>query len=152
MRPHLNRKDVLVDIDGTLAHIPTEQLEILRSDAPDWERFYTHTFEYEPNAAVCNLVRDLLFCGRYNVIFITGRSSRARERTLYWLGTHVGYSTLLMRADGDERHDTEVKFDLYLDMREDLSNIAFVLEDRDTLVDMWRELGVTCLQVERGDE
>jgi hypothetical protein len=32
-----------------------------------------------------------------------------------------------------------------------LDEIAFVLEDRNSMVKKWRELGLTCLQVAEGD-
>ena len=33
----------------------------------------------------------------------------------------------------------------------DFSDVAFILEDRDSMVKKWRDLGLTCLQVAYGD-
>lgn len=55
---------------------------------------------------------------------------------------------LLMRKDNDWRHDTIVK-PLMLDFP--VSEVLFVLEDRNSMVKRWRELGYTCLQVNDGD-
>ena len=58
---------------------------------------------------------------------------------------------LLMRKDGDFRHDSIVKPELIENSWFDSNIIAFILEDRDSMVNEWRELGFTCLQVAKGD-
>jgi hypothetical protein len=61
------------------------------------------------------------------------------------------YMMILMRPDGDKRHDTEVKPEMLNKFGVDLNEIAFVLEDRNSMVAKWRELGLKCLQVADGD-
>lgn len=149
-------RHIIVDIDGTLAHIPDEQMQILKSESPNWFKFYQHDFNYEPNIHVCDLVKTILLSQFYEVFFITGRREQIRSKTALWLSKHLGLmfdqSKLFMRENNDERPDFDVKADLYLDFcADDFSKIAFVLEDRDSIVDLWRGAGVCCLQVERGD-
>ena len=47
------------------------------------------------------------------------------------------------------------KIKKYADMNKrfilDKYNVAFVLDDRDQVVRVWRDLGLTCLQVDYGD-
>lgn len=60
---------------------------------------------------------------------------------------------ILYRNDGDTRHDTIVKpelLDEYLGQHPDY-RVAFILEDRNSMVAKWRELGFKCLQVAEGD-
>lgn len=64
----------------------------------------------------------------------------------YSLGTLS--SLLFMRADGDHRPDHIVKPELVSHL---LHKIEMVFEDRQVMVDKWRELGLTCLQVAKGD-
>jgi hypothetical protein len=58
---------------------------------------------------------------------------------------------LIMRATGDMRKDSIIKQELL--EREIVPNsfVDFVLDDRNQVVDMWRSLGLTCLQVDYGD-
>ena len=55
---------------------------------------------------------------------------------------------LYMRKDGDTRPDYVIKPELVKDFIDD---IYMVFEDRDQVVKMWRDLGITCLQVANGD-
>ena len=56
-----------------------------------------------------------------------------------------------MRNDGDKNSDADVKLKIvkeYVNPK----RVWFVLEDRDDVVQMYREdLGLTCLQVNKGD-
>ena len=63
----------------------------------------------------------------------------------------VYYSDLFMRADGDYRADSIVKEEIYHDKIEPVYNVLLVLDDRDSVVKMWRSLGLTCLQVAEGN-
>lgn len=57
---------------------------------------------------------------------------------------------LLMRKDGDWRHDTEVKPELLQKASITPDKVYFILEDRDSMVAKWCELGYRCLQVNDG--
>ena len=60
---------------------------------------------------------------------------------------------ILYRRDSDTRHDTKVKpelLDEYLRQHPDYK-VAVILEDCNSMVAKWRELGYTCLQVAEGD-
>jgi hypothetical protein len=56
-----------------------------------------------------------------------------------------------MRKSGDYRKDYEVKKEIYETYIKDKFNVLCVLDDRQSVVDMWRSLGLTCLQVNYGD-
>jgi hypothetical protein len=57
-----------------------------------------------------------------------------------------------MRKTGDRRADNIVKRELFEARVRNKYNIDFVLDDRNQVVDMWRnELKLTCLQVAEGD-
>lgn len=55
-----------------------------------------------------------------------------------------------MRKDGNYRHDTEVKPELLAKKGINPTDVWFILEDRDSMVAKWRELGYRCLQVADG--
>ena len=73
--------------------------------------------------------------------------------TYTWLDrafAKVGYS-VLMKEDDDFRDDWEFKKELYENYISLHFVVDFVLEDRDSTAKMYRELGLTCLQVESGE-
>ena len=59
---------------------------------------------------------------------------------------------LSMRDAGDYRKDDEVKYDMYKTYIEDEYFIHYVLDDRQQVVDMWRDkCNLTCFQVAPGN-
>ncbi|MER7164725.1 hypothetical protein ABT336_01425 [Micromonospora sp. NPDC000207] len=133
---------VLVDIDGTLA---------LRGDRSpfDWGR----VGEDLPNPAVVELVQTLAAAGRHRIILLSGRDEVCRWQTELWLDAQrVPYDDLHLRPQRDNRKDSVVKAEMYRTLVRDRYEVAFVLDDRDQVVRMWRdEFGLTCLQVAEGD-
>lgn len=140
----------IVDIDGTLS-IVGSRIECLKSDPPDWDAFYARCNEDVENHAVSLLV-GALFWDSWRIVLLTGRPECVRQKTGHWLtANHIEYDQLIMRRDGDFRHDTIVKPELLQEAGIPLSDISLVLEDRNSMVKKWRELGLTCLQVAEGD-
>lgn len=140
---------VIVDIDGTLTKVGA-RVECLKSTPPDWDSFYARCGEDEPIHGIVELVRTL--AARFMIVLCSGRRESCREDTCEWLERHdIDYTHMLLRKDGDHRHDIEVKPEL-LEVNEiPLDRVAFVLEDRNSMVKKWRELGLICLQVAEGD-
>ena len=52
-----------------------------------------------------------------------------------------------MRPFGDRRKDLIVKKELYMNHIHNNYDVICVFEDRQSVVDMWRELGLLCCQV-----
>lgn len=76
----------------------------------------------------------------------------AEKKTEKWLrGNDITYGMLLMRPEGDIRKDSIVKREIFENYIRDYYNIQFVLDDRNQVVEMWRSLGLKCLQVAEGD-
>lgn len=98
-----------------------------------------------------------IICNEYwhhtNIIFVSGREDKYREKTQEWLHNNLGlaYMALYMRPTGDMRKDDIVKEEIYLTQIMNKYNVSFVLDDRNRVVDMWRRNGLTCLQVAEGD-
>ncbi|MGW9346232.1 phosphatase domain-containing protein [Nocardiopsis flavescens] len=137
------RQCILVDIDGTLA---LREGEHARGPF-EWHR----VGEDSPNTNVIEVVRRLA-AGGLDVVYMSGRSDECRRETLAWLDGHVGVAgDLHMRRRGDFRSDDTVKRELYRRHVRDRADVLCVLDDRDKVVRMWRELGLTVLQVAEGD-
>ena len=147
----MSKNIVVVDIDGTIAKVG-DRLKYLQQEKTDWDAFYEHCDEDEPIDEMCQLVADLFVLGR-DIVFCTGRRESVREKTRNWLTQNV-ISTyddeLLMRKDKDWRHDTEVKPELLQKASITPDKVYFILEDRDSMVAKWQELGYRCLQVANG--
>jgi hypothetical protein len=56
-----------------------------------------------------------------------------------------------MRPAGDMRKDAIVKRELFDRHVRDRYDVTCILDDRSQVVDMWRSLGLTCLQVAPGE-
>ncbi|MFW7414857.1 polynucleotide kinase [Demequina sp. SO4-18] len=133
---------VIVDLDGTLAHMG------------DRHPFATTGYDLDaPNKPVLEVVRALHLAG-HTIVIISGRKEVSRAETERWLTSHlpVPYEGLHLRPDDDERPDGIVKQEIYHAEIEPRFDVLCVLDDRNHVVDMWRDdLGLTCLQVAPGD-
>ena len=145
---------VVFDIDGTLS-VPADRLKYIKKDKPDWDSFYEACDEDEQNIPIACCCRALSL--GFDIVYITGRPESTREKTVAWLEKH-GLPTfeiersLYMRADGDHRDDTDVKFELLKNAKAVYNaEVLMVFEDRTRVVKRWRELGYTCLQVADGN-
>lgn len=148
----MSKNIVVVDIDGTIAKVG-DRLKYLQQEKKDWDSFYEHCDEDEPMRDMCRLVSDLYKLG-YKIVFCTGRRNSVRSKTqewLFWNVIAVNEKDILMRKDRDWRHDTEVKPELLAKAGITPDDVYFILEDRDSMVAKWRELGYRCLQVNDGN-
>lgn len=136
---------IIVDVDGTVARKAPGRdiydLTKVSQDLPNWRVI----------EAVQSAKRDGL-----EVIYCTGRQDthggQVRVDTALWLADHVEVpGMLLMRADGDQRRDAIVKRELFDQHIRHRYNVRRVYDDRQQVVDMWRGLGLTCMQVAPGD-
>jgi len=131
---------ILVDIDGTVAHRSNRgpyEYDKVGSDIPDK-----------------NII-DILQCfwkSSKTLIFVTGREDSCYEETYEWLVDNCPpFSKLYMRKSGDYRSDSEVKKEIYDLYIKDKFNVLCVIDDRQSVVDMWRSIGLKCLQVDYGN-
>ena len=91
---------------------------------------------------------------QYPIVFMSGREDRCRNETVNWLMEHTyfggGEPTLHMRTTGDHRPDYIIKGELFDAHIRGKYNVIGVLDDRDQVVRLWRDMGLTCLQVADG--
>lgn len=133
---------VLVDIDGTIAH-----MDGLRG--PYDEHLY-HVDRYD---ALVDMIADLWVdeTGARKIL-MSGRNETGRDNTEGWLlEKDVFFDEFYMRAEGDNRNDAIVKNELYEQHIAGRYNVDFVLDDRNQVVKMWRAKGLKVLHVADGD-
>jgi uncharacterized HAD superfamily protein len=137
-------KVIIVDLDGTItAHDP----EIRGPYDTEFEKI----IQDSPIKEVVEVVRALYHQG-YKILYVTGRSNETEEATREWLRLFAPpYISLYMRKRNDFREDSVVKKEIYETHIANHYDVLCVLDDRQQVVDMWRELGLICLQVAPGD-
>ncbi|MBL4811262.1 MAG: hypothetical protein JKX69_02630 [Rhodobacteraceae bacterium] len=146
-----HKQTVLFDIDGTLADI-THRRGYLDGDRPNWAKFNATMGDDTPFEPICALYRTLWETGAYNMVLVTGRSADFRKITEQWLVWNaLPYERLLMRKANDYRADYIVKEEILDRLLAGGEDIAFTVDDRQQVVDMWRRRGITCLQCDEGD-
>jgi predicted kinase len=135
-------KAFIVDIDGTLA---------LHGTRDPFDESRVH--EDRPNIPVIEIVRALCYNG-YRIVIMSGRTTACRDETVKWLDEHlaINYYGPFMRAKGDGRKDNVMKLQLFNEHVRGKYNVIGVLDDRNQVVKMWREvLGIQCSQVAPGN-
>jgi predicted kinase len=136
-------RTIIVDIDGTVA---------MNDGHRGWYE-YDKVADDKYHEDITDLVHILMANGDVGyLVFLSGRSEDCRDETTAWLDKEFWAEDyeLYMRASGDHRDDAIVKYELFDKHLRD-RNIWLVLDDRDRVVKMWRDLGVRCLQVAPGN-
>lgn len=158
------KKDVIFDIDGTLADA-NHRIHFIKDPSrwvgvpprPDWGGFLDNSLvskdTYIPETW---FLMDLLFEAGSRILFITGRPESQREMTWKWLSSfrpHLdhNYNRLYMRKTGDHRPSDIVKGELLDRAIADGFDPKMVFEDRIQDTAMWRSKGLRCFQVAEGD-
>jgi predicted kinase len=144
---------VMCDLDGTLA--------LLNGRSPYDESCVSEDLPNIPVIEVLQALTGLGSFGRefgarvFEIVFMSSRTEACRDDTTGWLAKHVGIDEseieLYMREIGDRRPDHVVKLELFNQHIRHHKNVRVVLDDRASVVALWRSLGLTCLQVAKGD-
>lgn len=142
---------ILIDLDGTLCNV-SHRTHFVHETPPNWPAFFDALVDDAINPAVATLV-DMARESGIAVIYVSGRPETHRIQTEAWLDRHnvASHVALLMRAAGDYRPDDVVKKELYTDWIIGTYHVPFTVDDRTSVVAMWRALGLTCFQVVEGN-
>jgi len=147
------KKIVIFDLDGTLAIIDKRRAKATKPDGKmNWQTFFApeNIQLDEPNWPVIESFKAMQAAGFIVGIF-SGRDDISRQETMDWLTQHgINPQFLRMRRNGSFVPDDKLK-KLWLD--EILANgneVMCVFDDRDKVVKMWRDNGISCFQVAEG--
>ena len=154
------KKDVVIfDLDGTLALIDDRRALATKDNGKmDWDKFFDPaniTLDL-PNHPVIEMAKTLHAQGKTIVIF-SGRSKATKDATAKWLDDNdVPFSVMKMRPTGhpgafmpDDKLKQHWLDSIFPDDQKD--RILCIFDDRDKVVKMWRDNGLTCFQVAPGD-
>jgi phosphoglycolate phosphatase-like HAD superfamily hydrolase len=148
------KNTVIFDIDGTLA---------LNDKRCDLATKFNGKFNFgifhepsnikldEPNYPVIKMIQLFKKDG-FNILIFSGRPDSLKEVTIEWLLKYeVPFDKLIMRdVPRHFMHDDILKKQM-LDDHVDIDDVFCVVDDRQKVVDMWREIGLTCFQVAPGN-
>lgn len=142
---------VVFDLDGTLA-LNEHRLHHIRGEVRDYDAFYAACVRDLPNWPVINTLLVHNKAG-HRIEIWSGRSDQVNPETLTWLAIHGIDVELLkrMRPAGDHQPDVELKRGWLQEARRNGGGPDLVYDDRDSVVKMWRDMGVACFQVADGD-
>lgn len=147
-------KTVIFDLDGTLALIDERRALATKPDGKiHWGIFFApENIQLDkPNYPVIESFKALQEAGFIVGIF-SGRDDISREETKDWLIEHgINPDFLKMRRNGSFTPDDKLKKLWLDDLIQDGHNVMCVFDDRDKVVKMWRDNGITCFQVAPGE-
>ena len=143
------RKHILVDIDHTLAS--SFWRDDMIGGEGGWDAYHAASSEDEPIHDVVTIVNAFYGVGM-TVIGVTARPEKWRQVTMGWLVKHfISMDELLMRPDDAYHPAPEIKVALALERFDNKANlkdqVALVIDDRDDVIEAFRALGVTAIQV-----
>lgn len=131
----------LFDMDGTLALMGDRSPYDMRSVSED-----------TPNPPVVMTAQALAaHPGVDALVIVSGRDETARRATEAWLAFNdIPFDRLLLRKTGDQRPDHVVKAEILDSQILTRYDVIGVVDDRASVVKMWRSRGLVCLQVAEG--
>ena len=155
-------KTIVIDLDGTLCDSAHRDHHARNSE---WDQFHALLTEDKPHPDVLHLMEllhnlsDLRGPDEVELIGCTGRNERWRIATEKWLMEHGALlDCVLMRPDFDFRPDHELKIEMLEGWHYESGaegrpqdRVAFILEDREKVVEAWRDAGYNCWQVRPGN-
>ena len=168
---NMNKNIVIFDLDGTLADITARKELATKSNGKlDWVVFHdpSNIKLDVPNEPVVKMAQ-MFAENDFNVVIFSGRNDRSFHTTRSWLSRHrVPFQKLIMRPDkflnwGEKIASgniatQEMRFmpdeilkKHMLDLFVDINDVFLVVDDRDKVVKMWRDLGLNTFQVAPGD-
>lgn len=150
-------KIVICDIDGTIADTTHRLKYVVAPEGAtdfvkDWKGFFAAMGDDPVREDVALRLKQLHKDG-YTIAFVSGRPDTYFNQTIEWLvrnGLDFVW-ILFMRSANDSRPDTEVKAKIYDQYFAD-KKVELVIDDRPSVIRMWREKGLTVEDVGKGIE
>ena len=168
----MNKKTVIFDLDGTLANIDIRRDKSTKVNGKlNWDLFAAPDSILnwdKPNLPVIKMAQ-LFKSDGFRIVIFSGRNDRGFFATKDWLVRHnVPFDLLVLRPDKFQDKSWPIAdgnpatFDMrfmpddilkkkMLDTFVDIDDVFLVVDDRDKVVKMWRDLGLNTFQVAPGD-
>jgi hypothetical protein len=150
-------KWVIFDLDGTLALIDERRAFSAKSNGKiDWDKFFApeNIQMDKPNNPVIEMAKSLSETG-HNIAIFSGRSVATILETKQWLADNgVKFDLIRMRPTNHPfkfMPDEKLKSDWFDEEFPNKSDVLCVFDDRNKVVKMWRDKGISVMHVAEGD-
>jgi phosphoglycolate phosphatase-like HAD superfamily hydrolase len=142
--------DIIFDVDGTLMNLDHRRKFVSGElGKKDWMEFRRQTSNDTPFTRVHQLAIDLHKAGNRILIF-SGRNMAEHAITEQQL-KDIPFELMILRPDDNFDPDDVLKSEMLEHVRENGFDPQIVFDDRQQVVDMWRQKGLLCCQVAKGD-
>lgn len=119
----------------------------VEGEQKDWKKFFEY-MEFDTIRDDVFHLAHALHKDDYVIIVCSGRNERYRELTEKQLAFgKLEYQALMMRGDDDYRPDWEVKREMLAEIRNSGFDPKISVDDRPSVVSMWRDHGLTTFDV-----
>ena len=136
---------IVFDLDGTLADCRHRRYHV-ENNPKNWKRFFDEMVMDPIVPSLAQLLYSLQNPSN-RILICTGRPEAYRRVTEEWLHSfNVCHFKMYMRKDNDYRADNIIKKELLDAMTAEGHRPDLSIDDRESVVSMWRENGIPCLQ------
>lgn len=136
---------IILDLDGTLCDCE-HRVHFMRERPKRREEFHSacvHDSVIPASKAIIDMAEEK----GIRVILLSARPIRFKPQTEDWLKrNHIHYDQLILSSH-PELNDPDYKIKMYKELIEPFNEVIFTVDDRDTVVQMWRQNGLTCLDI-----
>lgn len=144
---------VIVDLDGTLSD-PEHRRHLVEGPKKDWKQFLDLAIEDDAKPFTVSAVKALKAQG-FEIQILSGRHRKYLNDSVEWLVDHgIPFDHIDFPREGKKSYieDYVLKSE-WLDSKGYIyeDRIACCIDDRDQVVNMWRDRGLVCWQVAEGD-
>ena len=150
-------KTIIFDLDGTLALIDDRRKWSTKPNGKlDWDKFFdpNNISMDKPNVPVIKVAQMFKQNG-FRIIILSGRLKTTKYATRKWLNDNdVPFDILKMRPDNNQfkfMPDDDLKQNWLDSLFSNKDDIFAVFDDRQKVVDMWRNNGLNVFQVADGN-
>jgi FMN phosphatase YigB (HAD superfamily) len=146
-------KWIVVDLDGTLCDCAHR---VHLAQAKQWDEFHKGIPEDKVREDVVFFLDEVAHDQNVHILLCTGRNEQYRKQTLDWLNATDAcwFDDLIMRPKDNHESDDLLKVrmvdEFFGGRTKALEQVAFVLDDRDRVVQSFRDAGYRCWQVAAG--
>ena len=136
---------IIFDLDGTLCDCE-HRVHFMRERPKRREEFHAAcVFDtvIVPSKALIDMAEEK----GIKVILLSAHPSRFKAQTLEWLQKNDIHYDQLILSGYPELTDPQFKLKMYRELIEPFYEVLFAVDDRDSVVSMWRDNGLTCFDI-----
>ena len=136
---------IILDLDGTLCNCE-HRVHFMRERPKRRDEFHSACV-FDSVIAPTKALVDMAEEKGIKVILLSARPLRFKPQTESWLEQNKIHYDQLILSGHPELSDPEFKLKMYRELIEPFYEILFAVDDRGTVVSMWRENAITCFDI-----